>query len=383
MKALSASTLMSDPYRAGVALGEALQSIDPEVVLIFSAIYYGDNTELVEGLSDTLKREDLIIIGSSSDGFYESKSVSDHGVAALGLNSEGKITWRTASATGVAEKTTETTREALAALNQTLNNQAPALIILFSDFRADGSQIEKVLHDEVHVPVVGGFAADDNRMQNCVLFYNREIIRDGVVLLAACGPLQFDILVGNTLPPVGHPGVVRHAEGTLIRDIDGIGGMDFIERETGKPVLQTDRGVVTLTVIDADRPQRKRLRSIVPDFGDKNASLGLYGGIEAGARVQVCLANPEQLVEEIHLLAKQTKDTAFAPKAALVVSCIGRKQVLGTSVTHEVDALANVFPEGLPLAGFPSFGEIGPLKEDGHFTPNMFHNMTYVLLLLG
>lgn len=383
MKALSASTLMSDPYRAGVALGEALKPIDPEVVLIFSAIYYGDTPELLEGLSDTLEREELIIIGSSSDGFYESKAVSDHGVAALGLNAEGKVQWHAACATGVKAQTVDTTRSALHQLNQSLDGVAPDLMIFFSDFRADGSKVEQVLRDEVPVPVVGGFAADDNRMENCVLFYNRQIVRDGVVILAACGPLQFDILVGNTLPPVGRPGVVRAAEGTLIRDIDGIGGMDFIERETGKPVLQTDRGVVTLTVIDAEHPQRKRLRSIVPDFGDKQASLGLYGGIETGERVQVCLANPEQLIEEVRTLAEQTRANRFPPKAALVVSCIGRKQVLGTAVTHEVDLLANAFPEGLPMAGFPSFGEIGPLKENGGYTPNMFHNMTYVLLLLG
>jgi hypothetical protein len=34
------------------------------------------------------------------------------------------------------------------------------------------------------------------------------------------------------------------------------------------------------------------------------------------------------------------------------------------------------------LAGFPSFGEIAPLRRRGGYTRNLFHNMTYVLLLL-
>ncbi len=46
MLALSAFTNQSDPYRAGLALGEALAKIRPEVVFLFCSINYGSSADL-------------------------------------------------------------------------------------------------------------------------------------------------------------------------------------------------------------------------------------------------------------------------------------------------------------------------------------------------
>ncbi len=37
----------------------------------------------------------------------------------------------------------------------------------------------------------------------------------------------------------------------------------------------------------------------------------------------------------------------------------------------------------LALAGFPSLGEIAPLRTADGYSPSLFHNMTYVLMLIG
>ena len=182
---------------------------------------------------------------------------------------------------------------------------------------------------------------------------------------------------------MGRPGRVEDAEGTNIRCVDGVSAMDFIERETGKPVLQTDRGIVSLTIIDPDQPNVRRLRSIVPDFSTDAGHLGLYGGIETGKTIQVCLARPDDLINEVHAIAEAATQLDFQPKAAVIVSCGGRKQLLGDKIHHETAALNAAFADQLPLVGFPSFGEIGPLQSADGYSRNLFHNMTYVLLLLG
>ncbi len=57
--------------------------------------------------------------------------------------------------------------------------------------------------------------------------------------------------------------------------------------------------------------------------------------------------------------------------------------MLGPRIEHEISALSSRFGDRLPLVGFPSFGEIAPHKNQQGYTRNLFHNMTYVLLLLG
>jgi hypothetical protein len=277
----------------------------------------------------------------------------------------------------------EAVRRCLAQL-KARQREAPSLYFMFSDFRTDASRIETVVRDEVAVPVIGGLAADDNQMQQCYVFCNGEILTDCVVMVAVEGPLHFDISIGNSLNPVGGAGRVDRASGTNVMQIDGLEAMAFIERETGKQVLQTDRGVLALTVTDNDRRDEKILRAIVPDFSVESGSLGLYGGIHAGKHVRVCLAEPEQLIGEVYRIAAEARSRHFEPAAAFFVSCNGRKWLLGEQIRHETQALSETFGQALPLIGFASFGEIGPLKDsDGGYTRNLFHNMTYVLLLIG
>lgn len=384
MRAQSASSVLSDPYRAGLALGETLRPLDPEIVFLFTSVHQS-SPELLEGLYDALDRDDLLVLGNSGDGFYATAAVGDLGASALGLNSDGAVRWRLAVAENIQEDAGNAMRQVLGQLKQSdeaPQEEAPRLMFLFSDFRTDAKQIESVLRDEVGCPVIGGLAADDNRMAQCFVYANRRILTGALAAVAAYGDIRFDIHIGNALRPVGKAGVVDMAADNRIQRIDGLEAMAFIERETGKPVLQTDRGITSLMVMEAEDDAEKRLRSIVPDFSIEAGALGLYCGIEAGKRVQVHLADPQDLINEVHSIAASVRAREQPPAAALIVSCAGRKWLLGDNIAHEVQALNTVFPAGLPLAGFCSFGEIGPLRDGAGYGRNLFHNMTYVLLLI-
>lgn len=384
MRALSASTELSDPYRAGLALGEALRPLAPEIVFLFSAVHQG-TAEILEGLYDALENDELMVLGNTGDGFYASDKVGDLGASALGLNSDGAVRWRQASVGDIARDPANAVRRAIATLQEQAGGEPARLMFLFSDFRIDASTIENVLQHEVDCPVVGGLAADDNRMAQCAIYANRQLLQNALVVGAAYGDIRFDIRLAHRLRPVGRPGTVDVASGNQIQRIDGIGAMDFIMRETGKPVLQTDRGITSLMLMEADNLAERRLRSIVPDFSTGEGTLGLYCGIEAGKEVQVHLAEPQELIDEVHEIADTLNtDTSMPdPAAALVVSCAGRKWLLGDDIGHEVSALGEAFPAGLPLTGFCSFGEIGPLRTAQGYSRNLFHNMTYILLLIG
>lgn len=380
MKALSASTTLLDPYRAGLALGESLQAVAPEVVFLFSSVGYGDGGELLEGLYDALERDDVIVVGNIGDGVYEDRKATDVGAAALALNSEGRVRWLLSAAEGIGADPENTARRALTALDDQLDGERPAFIYVAADFRTDASRLEGVLAT-VDVPIVGGMAGDGYAMTTSRLYANRRALQDGIVMLAAVGAVAFEILLGQSLVPVGEPGRIDAATGTVIRAIDGLSAMGFVEKATGRPALTADRGRLALAVYEPEHPQRKRLRSIKDTVYD-DGHLGIFGGVEPGNMVQVCATGPERVTAEIAQLAEQTRAVPFEPVAALVVTCAWRKNVLGERNGLEVEAIADAHP-GLAVAGWPSLGEIAPLREAQAFTANMFHNMTCVLLMIG
>lgn len=380
MRAISCRTDLVVPYRAGVALGEALAPLQPEVVFLFCSIHCAV-PELLEGLYDALESDEVIVVGNSGDGYYESDGASDIGAAALGLNSSGQVRWRLKQAEQLQNDPEEIARKMFSSLSA--HGESPSLAYIAASFSLDGSRIEAALNKSIHCPVIGGLSGDDQRMAASHVFANRQVLSDAIVVLAAYGDVRFSIMCGNSLPAAGQIGHVDAATDTRIDGISGTSALQFIEQSIGKPVLETDRGILSLLVERPNADKEKFLRSIVPSFSSSDGSIGLFGGVSTGDRVQVCAVQREYLMADVSMIADAAATRHQDPAAALVVSCSGRKAALGMHhFQYEVSALTDAFPDGLPLAGFPSYGEFCPHWNGHGYGRNLFHNMAYVLLLI-
>lgn len=386
MQALSAVSTNPQAFRAGLELGMALSGLAPEVVFLFSSVHYADSNDLLQGLYEGLERDDVVVLGGTGDGCFAMGQFDEFGVSALGLNSGGEVRWHLGLAPGVGVAPAAATRAALAEATAAMSGRTPALYYVLADFRADAAEIERVLEHEVSVPAVGGLALDQGRMHRCALYAGRECLSDHVLVLAVDGPLRFDIVVANTIEPIGRAGIVEQAEGVDLHRIDGVSAREFLERETGQAILSSDEGTVPLTVTDPDDPQVRRVRSVLGGFGGagrRDDSLTLFAGIAAGKQVQPGIASPAALLGEVGQCAAGLRARGANAVAALVVSCAGRKLLLGAHIAGEAGLLAQAFDHPLPLAGFASAGEVGPVRTSRGYSRNLFHNMAFVMLLIN
>jgi hypothetical protein len=92
-------------------------------------------------------------------------------------------------------------------------------------------------------------------------------------------------------------------------------------------------------------------------------SLTLAGDIEQGGFLKLMHATTDSLVDGAHEAASAVGlDGAGQGRTglALLVSCVGRKLVMGPRVDEEVDAVAEVFGRQTHVTGFYSNGEISP-----------------------
>ena len=379
MRARSASTLDLDPYRAGVELADALAPIAPDLVFLFPSIEFHGAEELPQALYDALGNERMILLGCTGEGFLEAHKVADVGACALGINFGGRASIALAVSR---EDSREALDEALSSLAMELGRK-PELLCALADFRCDGTSIELALQ-RYGVPAIGGFAADDMlEVRYCTLFANRQVLEQGVIFLGFSGEFRWDIHLAHEMEPVGNPGLVTATEGPRLVRIEQQSAMDFVEAAIGRPVSRVDQGIVTFNVVDKEIPGKRYLRSIVTDSEGCDGSFSLFGRIPLHSQVQVCLAQPEAIVKDVYRVAAEASHCGFQPRAALAVSCAGRKHLLGNRIEHEVQAVRESLGEDLALAGFPSFGEFSPVNVQGRYSETYFHNMTYALLLLG
>lgn len=380
MKAKSAYSLCPDSYRAGVELGERLQPVSPEAVFLFSSIQYAATDELQGGLCDALGGPVPIIAGATGDGFFERERDSLIGASALGLHTEGKGACVWARADGVARDVSGAVTRGLAELRGKARPRELQLVLAFSDFRTDASLLEQALQRESSCPVVGGLAGDDYEVKRCGVYCNGETVEDAVVFVGLAGPIPFDIRVARELRAYGEIGEVTRSEGRSILEIDGMPAMAFVEKAVGKPVLRSEKGIVAFRVYRGSSRTTYCMRSIIGEFGIGDGTVALLGKIPAGTRVQVCLADQEDMLADTRRIGAPGKSDIAA---ALLVNCAGRAACLRGTERREVDEFFAASGQRVPLAGFASFGEISSLKAGKGYGQPLFHNMTAAWLLLG
>jgi hypothetical protein len=117
------------------------------------------------------------------------------------------------------------------------------------------------------------------------------------------------------------------------------------------------------------------IRTILNIDNDNN-SLIFAGDIAQGELVTLAHANTDNLVEGAELAARNALGTSMSGAgAALCVSCVGRKILMGQDTEEELEAVQNVLGN-IPVAGFYSYGEICQFESTGNIE---LHNQTMTI----
>ena len=99
----------------------------------------------------------------------------------------------------------------------------------------------------------------------------------------------------------------------------------------------------------------------------------LFGAAGALAAASA-LERAEAAAQAAHRMFESDRDGV-----AILISCVGRKLVMGGRVDEEVEAVARVFGSGATITGFYSNGEISPYVPS---TVCQLHNQTMTITCL-
>lgn len=380
----SASTSLTDAYRAGSEIGESLKDISPEVILLFASITFDSGyVDFFSGLYDALETRNLIVFGGTGDGIYETVLTAHYGVSALGIASGGKVRWAAGVDRGVGLDSSGVARSCAEAALARLDGDAGWGFVLADGVTADGTAVASGVREVLAVPFIGGMTGDDRKFTRSRVFLNGEAVEDGVAVLLASGPVPFFVYTTSGFTPLGEQGVVEASKGKTVSRISGRSAQSFIREQIGKPLAEADHGVIALATY-ADASMGNYFMRATSGFDSQAESVRLFGSIPEGAVVRVSRAGREQLLEGVRQSAAAIARAGFKPAAAIIVSCAGRKWQMNSCGQEEVTAFQVALGSDLPLVGFPSFGELGPfLLDDGSYSASYFHNVSLVVCVLG
>ncbi|MCB0263954.1 MAG: FIST N-terminal domain-containing protein [Calditrichia bacterium] len=382
MKCKSISTINIDPFEAGLEIGETLKSIAPEAIILLASVHYADFTELYEGIYSGLETEDVQIIGGTGDGFYETNRVENVGVCAMGFHSAGKVKWHMEIEKNLQNRSYDAGKACASRIRNAVGDDA-RLVFLFAGLSADGTKMVEGVRSELSIPCVGGLTGDDRSYQRGIVLANGKMYEDAIGMLCMSGDFPFKISLASGWQPIGEAAIVEDCEGNKINKISGVSTAEFITKQFGQPPSKADLGVITLAAY-MDKESNEFVQRSPFKMDADTGAITYFGSVDEGTPVKVCYATRDNVIKGVNEAIDKMSSLEFNPTCAVVISCAGRKWILGDRTHEEVEKLSAFLPKDLPLVGFPSYGEIAPLqKDDGTYSGSYFHNVTYVVTLFG
>ena len=259
------------------------------------------------------------------------------------------------------------------------------LVLILSDGgKVNGSELvngmNAVKKDEVLI--VGGLAGDGSRFEKTVVGLNTTPIQGKIIGIGFYGE---KLLVSHGSlggwESFGLERIVTKSESNVLYEIDGKNVLDLYKIYLGKYAEELPGSALLFPLsIKIDGVDEPIVRTIL-SIDETNQTMTFAGDVPKGSKVRFMKANFDRLIDAASEAASSCLEVnSFNPKLALLISCVGRKLILGTRIDEEVEAVSYIFGDKTILSGFYSYGEISPLKPFGDC---ILHNQTMTITCIN
>jgi hypothetical protein len=273
-------------------------------------------------------------------------------------------------------------RDAAHALADALAGDDLVSVFVVSDgLRIDGQELVAGLAEALppRVVVVGGMAGDGSAFCDTRVVSEHGPECEAVVAIGFYGTR---LAVGHGSAtgwdPFGPQRRVTRAEGSVVHELDGQPALPLYKRYLGDHAACLPQAALSFPLLVSRSRHAPGVVRTVIAIDEAAGTLILGGEIHEGGYAQLLRANVDRLVDGAVHAARTTRDGGPArPTLALLVSCSGRRLVLGARVAEEIEAVREILGPHTTLSGFYSYGEIAPPVRGA---PSALHNQTMALL---
>jgi len=261
-----------------------------------------------------------------------------------------------------------------------------AILVFGPGVQINGSALVSGMASVVgdQVPVTGGLAGDAGAFRQTWTLGREGVSDQAIVAVGLCGDaLRFGHGSFGGWEPFGPARKVTRCSGNVLFELDGEPALEVYKRYLGDHArdLPASGLLFPFAMLGEDHNAIGLIRTIL-GVNEADGSLTLAGEIQQDGYLKLMHASTDKLVDGAESAAEAAASMQGEAGSALaiLVSCVGRKLVMGNRVDEEVEAVGDVFGQDAVLTGFYSYGEISP------FTPGAgckLHNQTMTITCLG
>ena len=357
-----------------------LAAIKPQLVTVFGAVSFFTDKAFQDSLRAALP--DATLIGCSTAGEIGNGGVADGGCVLTAVNFSGT---RIKAASTVLGGMDDSQAAGERIGSQLAAPDLRALMVFGPGVRINGSAlVDGIASKAGTATITGGLAGDGGAFAQTWTLGPAGVGDNAVVAVGLYGDaLDFAHGSFGGWEAFGPARRVTRCAGNVLYELDGEPALRVYKRYLGDHAkgLPASGLLFPFAMLGEDHDAIGLIRTIL-GVDETSGSLTLAGAIDDGGYLKLMHASTDRLVNGAESAAKAAEKmhSAGGDSLAILVSCVGRKLVMGDRVEEEVEAVAEVFGSKATLAGFYSYGEISP------FTPGSachLHNQTMTITWMG
>lgn len=253
------------------------------------------------------------------------------------------------------------------------------VFVLSDGSEVNGSKLVKGLNEgrPDGVLISGGLAGDGDKFEQTVVGLNRAPVPNKILAIGFYGEkLELSHASCGGWESFGLERTVTRSQNNILSEIDHKNALDLYKKYLGKYAEDLPSSALLFPLsLKVDEDSTPVVRTIL-SINEKNNMMIFAGDLPKGSKVRFMKANTDRLIDAASDAATECLKLSPNPKLAMVVSCVGRKLVLGERVGEEVEIVRNVLGEDSIVTGFYSYGEISPLRPFGKCA---LHNQTITI----
>lgn len=361
---------------------DSLGEFDAEntLVVVFGSREYLDEQEPFHELAEAYPTSH--VVGCSTSGEIAGRRLLDESLSVVEMAFETTEV-RVASATVEDGSNSEAVGNSLG--KQLLDDGLQAVFVLSNGLKVNGTQLvagmNAVLPDDVIT--TGGLAGDAEAFERTWVLHGGAAVLDRTVAIGFYGD---DVVVTHGSQGgwdrFGPERQVTRSEDNVLFELDEQPALDLYKRYLGEHAGELPAAglLFPLEIHDPANPEKRLVRTIL-GVDDDAQSLTFAGDIPHGWRAQLMKANFDRLVDGAESAAEMLHNDQHGPEpVCFAISCVGRRLVLRERTEDEIEAVADLLPDGTRLVGFYSYGELSPHIEGEACD---LHNQTMTLTLVS
>ena len=358
-----------------------LAEIDPGLVLVFAAPGFFQDPAfpaLLARMFPGARR-----VGVSTAGEISNGGVSNDSAVITALRFEGgEFSVAATDLAGMADSHAAGRRLA----EQLAGPGLKAMLLLSQGVAVNGSELiaGALSALDPDVLLTGGLAGDNGAFARTWALLDDQVSERRVLALGFRGEsLTFSHGSFGGWQSFGPARRATRAAGNVLYELDGEPALDIYKRYLGEYAddLPASGLLFPFAILSDSREETGLIRTLLA-VSEAEGSLTLAGDIPQDGFLKLMHASTEALVDGAEAAANAARALAQAnePALAILVSCIGRKLVMGDRVDEEVEAVGAVFGQTCTLTGFYSYGEISPFLGTAECK---LHNQTMTITCLS